>query len=281
MKMTFTNGSATIGSTEFSLPANSTTLAAQTDDAELEVWIDLANMAAGDQFRFRLYEKINGGTARVAWEAYRTGVQSGPLRIPKRVVGEGWDATVKKEAGADCSISWSLRKLVEGETVAAVTLAANAITAAATAADFTTEVTAGLATAAGVTSAVAPLALSTQVDALEAAAVTTLVDLDDIQSRLPATLVDGRMDASVGALAADVLTAIVAAVWTYAHDALDASRNPRGVLSRLDGYLTGKLTGAIGATAAIFGSDGTTKLVEFDQDVEAGTRDAATTVEGD
>lgn len=152
MKLTTQNDSATIGSTEYSLPADSTTLAAQTDDCELEVWVELANMAAGDQYRFRLYEKINGGTARVAWEAYRTGAQSGPLVIPRRLVAEGWDVTVKKEAGTDRSFAWSLRKLVEGETVAAVTLAAGAVTSTAIAASAVSELQAGLATEANATS---------------------------------------------------------------------------------------------------------------------------------
>jgi hypothetical protein len=45
-----------------------------------------------------------------------------------------------------------------------------------------------------------------------ATALTTLqADTDDIQARLPAALVSGRMDASVGAMAANVMTAAAAA----------------------------------------------------------------------
>jgi hypothetical protein len=51
------------------------------------------------------------------------------------------------------------------------------------------------------------LALSAQVDALEAAAIAIEADTQDIQGRLPAALVSGRIDASVGAMAANVLTA--------------------------------------------------------------------------
>ncbi|HEV8655646.1 MAG TPA: hypothetical protein VGR85_09065, partial [Candidatus Limnocylindria bacterium] len=63
---------------------------------------------------------------------------------------------------------------------------ADTLTASALAADAVTEMQSGLATSA---------ALS-----------TVQSDTDDIQSRLPAALVSGRIDASVGAMAADVIT---------------------------------------------------------------------------
>lgn len=51
-----------------------------------------------------------------------------------------------------------------------------------------------------------------QVTHATAAALTTAqTDLDDIQTRLPAALVSGRIDASVGAMAANVMTAAAAA----------------------------------------------------------------------
>lgn len=104
--------------------------------------------------------------AAIAIEADTQDIQS---RLPATLVGGRIDASV----GA---------------------MASNVITAAATAADFTTEVTSGLA-------------LSSQVDALEAAATAIEADTQDIQSRLPAALVSGRIDASVGAMAANTLTA--------------------------------------------------------------------------
>jgi hypothetical protein len=64
--------------------------------------------------------------------------------------------------------------------------------------------------------------------ATSAALATVQADTDDIQTRLPAALVSGRMDASVGAMAANVLTAsaINAAAITaakFATDAIDAN----------------------------------------------------------
>lgn len=78
--------------------------------------------------------------------------------------------------------------LVSGRIDASVgAMAASVLTAAATAPDFTAEVTAGLATTANV--------------------AVVLADTDDIQTRLPAALVSGRMDSSTGAMAANTLTA--------------------------------------------------------------------------
>lgn len=111
MAITFTNDSATISTTEYSLPADSTTLAAQTDDCILQVWIDFDAMAAGDEYQIKLYEKVNAGTARAVIDTRVTGDQSAPWVSPSLVVGEGWDVTVKKIAGTDRSIAWSLRKV--------------------------------------------------------------------------------------------------------------------------------------------------------------------------
>jgi len=64
---------------------------------------------------------------------------------------------------------------------------ADVITSAATDASFVTEIQAGLATS--------------------AAQVTAQADLDNIQTRLPAALVNGRMDSSVGEMQTNTLTA--------------------------------------------------------------------------
>lgn len=78
--------------------------------------------------------------------------------------------------------------LVGGRMDASVgAMAANTLTASALAADAVAEIQSGLATS--------------------AALATVQADTDDIQTRLPAALVGGRMDASVGAMAANTLTA--------------------------------------------------------------------------
>lgn len=80
---------------------------------------------------------------------------------------------------------------MQAGTVTAAVIATDAVDADAIAADAVTEIQAGLATAS---------ALS-----------TVQADTDDIQTRLPAALVGGRMDSSVGAMAANTLTAAATA----------------------------------------------------------------------
>lgn len=104
-------GTSTIGTTEWSLTNNSSTVAAKTDQGGLQVWLDLSAMAAGDQFELIVYEKIvTGGTQRRAWRQTFTGPQTDPhTPLPTVLVKWGWDVTLKKLAGTDRSITWSLR----------------------------------------------------------------------------------------------------------------------------------------------------------------------------
>ena len=51
-------GTATIGTTEYSLVNNSTTLANSTDVGVYQVFIDLSNLASGDEYEIRIKEKL-------------------------------------------------------------------------------------------------------------------------------------------------------------------------------------------------------------------------------
>jgi hypothetical protein len=107
-------------------------------------------------------------------------------------------------------------------------------------------------------------ALKTVVDAILVDTGTTLqaeldgiqVDTEDIQSRLPAALVSGRIDASVGAMAANVLNA--AAIAT---DAIGASELAADAVNEirdaiLDRVLSGNHTTVGTVGAALFDTDG-------------------------
>lgn len=111
MPITFVNGSATIGTTEYWLASNSTTKTDQTDDVILQVWIDFGNMAAGDEYEWRVVEKVNAGTQRTVVIGRVVGAQTSPVIIPGLVLGDAWEVGVKKIAGTDRSIAWSLRKV--------------------------------------------------------------------------------------------------------------------------------------------------------------------------
>lgn len=96
------------------MPANSTTLAAQTDDGVYELNLFIPSMAAGDQFEIKIYEKlIAGGTQRLKFPPFiLTGVQSSAFTVVAGMLLHGWDMTVKKLAGTDRTVEWSIRKVV-------------------------------------------------------------------------------------------------------------------------------------------------------------------------
>lgn len=112
MSLTFTNNSASISTTEYFLAANSTTASYQTTQCALQVFLDLSNLVAGDEFTVRLYEKVNGGSAMLVDSWVKAGAQAKPcMVIPSVLVGEGWEVSVQRTGGSDRTIAWSLRKV--------------------------------------------------------------------------------------------------------------------------------------------------------------------------
>lgn len=101
---------STIGTTEYSLTNDSTTIAAQTQAAVISIWIDCVNMAAGDEYEIAVHEKVvTGGTARRTVLANLVGAQPDPYVFNALQVGIGWDVTMDKLAGTDRSFTWTIR----------------------------------------------------------------------------------------------------------------------------------------------------------------------------
>lgn len=116
MALSIVDDSATISTAEYSLPGDTTSgvPTSQTDDCLLQAWIDFGAMVAGDQYRIRLYEKVNGtgATQRLVDEWILTGAQGKPAFVMASIiVAHGWDLTVLRLAGSDRTIGWSLRKV--------------------------------------------------------------------------------------------------------------------------------------------------------------------------
>lgn len=124
--------------------------------------------------------------------------------------------------------------LAAGSITAAV-VATGAIDADAIASDAVTEITSGLA-------------LSAQVDALEAAVIAIEADTQDIQARLPAALTaGGNMKADMLAVSGD----------TVAADNLEAALDGTGgvtITAALTGNITGNLSGSVGSVTGAVGS---------------------------
>lgn len=108
----YKTGSATIGTAEYSVVTPGTTLADDTTDGVFQAFLDPMNMAAGDQFRVRVYEKVtSGGSKRVVYESTLVGAQAEALAFPSLILLHGWDVTITKLAGTDRSFSWSIRQV--------------------------------------------------------------------------------------------------------------------------------------------------------------------------
>lgn len=105
------SGTATIGSTEWSLTNNSSTKATNTTNGAVQVVLDLSALANGDVFELYIWEKVvSGGSQKRLRRVTYTGVQPDEGDVtPSVMLKHGWDFTLKKISGTDRSITWSIR----------------------------------------------------------------------------------------------------------------------------------------------------------------------------
>lgn len=111
--ITTTEGTATMGATEYSLPNASTTLTPVTTPGVYQLFLDLSAMTATEAFQITFYEKVkSGGTQRIVYRTTRYGAQntSPAWASPALSLVNGWDMTIKKILGTDRSIDFSIRK---------------------------------------------------------------------------------------------------------------------------------------------------------------------------
>jgi hypothetical protein len=103
----------TVGATELSIVSGTTTLQTITDDGVYQLWVDAGNMAKGDEYRIRIYEKVEGtgGTKKVVFVATLADVQSEIFVTPTLILINGWDMTLQKIAGSDRAFDASIRKI--------------------------------------------------------------------------------------------------------------------------------------------------------------------------
>lgn len=107
-------GSATITTTEYSCPANTTYSSGspQTSAGIYQVFLDTSDMVAGDQLQIRIYEKCRSGdTQRVIYESILTGTMASTWVSPSLVLINGWDVTLDTLAGTTIVVNWSIRKV--------------------------------------------------------------------------------------------------------------------------------------------------------------------------
>lgn len=105
--------SATITTTERFLASNSTTATYQTDDGVYQLFLDFNNVAAGDIFQVKVYEKVvAGGNADIVYIDNVTGPLDSPhYASPSLILLHGWEFSLVKVTGTDRVIEWSIRKV--------------------------------------------------------------------------------------------------------------------------------------------------------------------------
>lgn len=99
----------TITTTEYSIP-NAGTPSAKTTPAAIQVMVDpVANLADGDEFMLRVYEKtVSGGTQKCVHSCLIRNAQAALWMFPDEaglMVLNGWDVTLQKISGTDRAIS--------------------------------------------------------------------------------------------------------------------------------------------------------------------------------
>lgn len=103
----------TVGATELSIVSGTTSLQTITDDGVYQLWIDAGVMAKADEFKVRIYEKVEatGGTKKVVLQHTLLGVQSEVFVTPSLILMHGWDMTIQKISGTDRAFDASIRKI--------------------------------------------------------------------------------------------------------------------------------------------------------------------------
>ena len=107
------SGTATIGTTEYDLPSNSTVKSAITTNAIVQLFIDLSALTATEEYRLRIYEKcIDGATQKVIEDVIISGAQTQPIYVtPSLILMHGWTFTLTNNQGTPQSITWSIRQV--------------------------------------------------------------------------------------------------------------------------------------------------------------------------
>lgn len=105
------SGTASISTTEFSCPNNSTTLTPVTADGVYQMFLDTSDMVEGDQLQIRIYEKCRSAdTQRIIYEAVLTDTMAATWVTPSLILLHGWDLTLDALAGT-ITVNWSIRQV--------------------------------------------------------------------------------------------------------------------------------------------------------------------------
>ena len=103
----------TVGASVLSIVSGTTSLQTDTTDGVYQLWIDAGNMAKADEFRVKVYEKVEatGGVKKVVMQFTLLGVQAQIFVTPTLILMHGWHMTIQKIAGTDRAFDASIRQV--------------------------------------------------------------------------------------------------------------------------------------------------------------------------
>jgi len=104
----------TISTTEISVVSGTSALQTVTTAGVYQLWVDPGAMAKADEFRIRIYEKVEatGGVKKVCAEWTLLGVQTEVFVSPSLMLMNGWDMTLIRLAGADKAFDATIRAII-------------------------------------------------------------------------------------------------------------------------------------------------------------------------
>lgn len=102
----------TVSNTELSLISGTSSLQNNTTAGVYQLFIDpVTNMAKGDEFLIKIYEKVrSGGTKRVVYQTKISDAQAENFCTPPLLLLNGWDCTMQRTAGSDRAFDTSIRR---------------------------------------------------------------------------------------------------------------------------------------------------------------------------
>lgn len=110
----YTEGSATMGTTEYFIASESTTKTKQTSAGIYQLFLDVTNLAKNDIFEIKIIEEARAADTveQVAYRATLWGIKTSKVWVsPALALLNGWEMSIDKLSGTDRAIPYSIRKL--------------------------------------------------------------------------------------------------------------------------------------------------------------------------
>jgi hypothetical protein len=110
----YTEGSASMTTTEFFIASESTSKTKQTSAGIYQLFLDLTNLTKNDVFEVKCTEEARAADTveAVAYRATLWGVKTSKVWVsPALALMNGWEFSIDRLAGSDRTIPYSIRKL--------------------------------------------------------------------------------------------------------------------------------------------------------------------------